>query len=133
MIVRYANEMDAIAIGALIEDYYARRNAEPQFRKMGTWYVAQDEIGAIHAAQNRADTGTGDRWILDTYCFDSRAGKVGLSLLLTNAYAEADRDGVALLGVSEMDNVSMANVVQKHGWTDVGVLRRRAPQVKEVV
>lgn len=127
MTVREATLTDVFAISALVEDYYARRGAPAQYREVGTWFVAEDANGAIHAAQNRADAGGNDRWILDTYCFNTRAGKVGLSLILENAYAEADRDGKALLGVSEMDNAAMGRVVEKQGWVQVGILRRREP------
>ena len=125
--VRLATVDDSVAIWTLISDYYARRGAPTQTREAGTWYVVENANGVIHAAQNRADTDTDARWILDTYAFDTRAGKRALATIISNSYEEADRDNVTLLGVSELDNLAIAAIQHHHGWTDVGILRRREP------
>ena len=125
--VRLATLDDSAAIWALICDYYTRRGTATQTRDAGTWYVVENASGVIHAAQNRADTNAGERWILDTYAFDTRAGKRALATIISNSYEEADRDNVTLLGVSELDNLAIAAIQHHHGWTDVGILRRREP------
>ena len=124
--VRLGRTEDVIAIIALIEDYFARRQAPPQYREIGTWYVAEFD-GQICAAQNWLDTGPAERWLLDTYCYNSRGGLLCLGELMRFTHAQADADRVALLGISEPDNVSVGKTLNAHGWVDVGILRRREP------
>lgn len=124
--VRAATADDAPAISALIADYYARRKSEPQLREIGTWYVAEG-AGGVHAAQNWADTGTGERWILDTYSYDTRSGRAALGAIVAFAHAAADADRVTLLGVSELDNAAVGVALENRGWVVVGVLRAREP------
>ena len=127
MNVRLATPMDVLGIGALIEDYYRRRNAPPQYRELGTWYVVEGSNEQIVCAQNWADTGTGERWLLDTYCYDTRVGRLALGVMTRYAHDRADDDRVALLGVSELDNVAVGDALKARGWTDIGILRRREP------
>lgn len=130
MIVRAATYQDALPIIALTAEYYRRRGADPQFREFGTWHVVEGDNEQILAAQNWVDTGDGERWLMDTYCLDSRLGRLALARLTRYTHSKADEDGVALLGVSEMDNEAVGSALEARGWEVVGILRRRPPGAK---
>lgn len=129
--MRPATYQDALPILWLTAAYYRKRGVEPQYREFGTWHVAEGENEQVLAAQNWADAGP-DRWLMDTYCDDSRAGRLALAALTRYTHAKADEDGVALLGVSELDNLAVGAALEARGWTVVGILRRRAPGAARV-
>ncbi len=123
--VRLGEPADALAIVALVEDYYARRGATPQYREAGTWYVAEI-AGQICAAQNWLDV-SGERWLQDTYCYDTRRGQLALAAIVRFTHAKADEQGVTLMGFSELDNTRVGAALEARGWVPIGILRRRLP------
>jgi len=127
--VRPALAGDAEQIERLVQEYFARRNAPIQ-PPAGEWTVAEID-GAIHAGQAIVqDPRARQRWIMATYCDDNRQGRLALAALTRYTHERADLDGVALLGVTEEDNVSNRRAMEQRGWVVVGTLMMRPRKEK---
>lgn len=115
------------AIEAMRSAYYASRCAPVQHRDYVEWWVALAD-GKPAACQSYVDdVNAKQRWVMDTYCYPSREGKLALASLARAAHERADREGYTLLGVTETDNLPNLYAMQKRGWSIVGILLHRLP------
>jgi hypothetical protein len=119
--------MDVRHIVRLRNEYYARRGAPVQERWDGDWSVAEVDgrVVAVQSYQQKTDK---ERWIMDTYVEESRDGVRGFKALGDAAHEAADRDGVWLFGITELDNNRQQHAAIGHGWSPAGVLLVRPPK-----
>lgn len=129
--VREAGPQDAGRIVELRNDYYGRRNAPIQERYDGLRWIVAERHGRVEACQSWKDASDADagtqRWVMDTYCEPTRGGRLALAALSRYTHAEADREGLVLLGLTEQDNLSNQGALERRGWKPVGILYARQP------